>query len=368
MSTQEMLDPGEVTSPEPTRFDLVRTGARRDGVEIVHYVPKFPVPGTQREKRIVRVIAFLFLLTGLSATGFVAAYIWWPYSYEPGANLHKWYTPVLGFCLGLMLLCIGVAIITWAKKLLPDEISVQDRHDQEPNDEERELTGATMVNMVDELGIKRRPLLGKAALLGLAPVGLVAAAPLIGGLIKDPHHPDILMTTGFAGATYDKPIRLVREDRTPIRPEEVSVGGQMTVYPDIDGYNTNEHADSPTLLIHLREKDAQALRQSIKDNANRFPDNAQANKGQGAMAGNLVAYSKICTHAGCPASLYEQQTNRLLCPCHQSQFSIVDSAQPIFGPATRKLPMLAIRVDDDGYLAATSDYSEAVGPGFWERP
>jgi ubiquinol-cytochrome c reductase iron-sulfur subunit len=176
------------------------------------------------------------------------------------------------------------------------------------------------------------------------------------------------MQTGFAGATYDKPIRLVREDRSPIRPEEVSVGGQMTVYPDIEGYNTNEHADSPTLLIHLREKDAEALRKSIQDNKGRFPANADANGGRGAMAGNLVAYSKICTHAGCPASLYEQQTNRLLCPCHQSQFSIVDSAQPIFGPATRNLPMLAIRVDDEGYLAATSDYSEAVGPGFWERP
>jgi ubiquinol-cytochrome c reductase iron-sulfur subunit len=359
MSThEESTDDFDPTDPELTRFDLVREGARRDGVEIVHYEPKFPIPGTRLEKRVERSIALLFMLAGLAGLGFVAAYIWWPYSYEQGANINKWYTPVLGFCLGLMLLCIGLAIISWAKKLLPEEISVQSRHDQDVDETERRLTGQTMLNMVDELGIKRRPLLRRAALLGLAPVGLVAAAPLIGGLIKDPHHPDIFFKTGFAGATEDKPIRLVREDRTPIRPEDVSVGGQMTAYPDIDGYNTNEHADSPTLLIHLREEDAQTLR----DNLKKVPRNV------GSMVGNLVAYSKICTHAGCPASLYEQQTNRLLCPCHQSQFSIIDNAQPIFGPATRPLPMLPIILDQDGYLAAKSDYKEAVGPGFWERP
>ena len=87
------------------------------------------------------------------------------------------------------------------------------------------------------------------------------------------------------------------------------------------------------------------------------------------MWGNYVAYSKICTHAGCPASLYEQQTNRLLCPCHQSQFLITDNAQPIFGPATRRLPHAAAStVDDEGFFVAKSDYKDTVGPDFWERP
>jgi quinol---cytochrome c reductase iron-sulfur subunit len=91
------------------------------------------------------------------------------------------------------------------------------------------------------------------------------------------------------------------------------------------------------------------------------PENAHS------MYGNLVAYSKICTHAGCPASLYEQQTNILLCPCHQSQFDIANNARPIFGPATRRLPMLPITVDNEGFLVAKSDYQQPVGPGFWER-
>jgi quinol---cytochrome c reductase iron-sulfur subunit len=354
MNTHE---PGADLDPGMTGFDLVREGARRDGVEIVHYVPKFPVPGTRRERRIERTIAFLFLLAGAAATAFVVIYIVLPVGYSPGYNSYKWMTPLLGVTLGLTLLGIGMAIITWAKKLLPEEISVQSRHDQVPNEAERTLTGATMLNMVDELGIKRRPLLRRAALLGLAPVGVLAAAPIIGGLLKDPHHPDIFFHTGFAGASKEHPIRLIRDDGSPIRPEDLSVGGQITTYPGIPGGTSTAHADSSTLLIRLRPGDASTLRDNLASRGN-----------EGRMAGDMVAYSKICTHAGCPASLYEEQTNRLLCPCHQSQFLITDNAEPIFGPATRKLPMLPITVDDGGYVVAVSDYTEPVGPGFWERP
>ena len=81
----------------------------------------------------------------------------------------------------------------------------------------------------------------------------------------------------------------------------------------------------------------------------------------------IVAYSKICTHVGCPVALYEQQTHHLLCPCHQSQFDIKHEAAVIFGPAKRPLPQLPITVDAEGYLVARSDFEEPVGPSFWER-
>ena len=81
----------------------------------------------------------------------------------------------------------------------------------------------------------------------------------------------------------------------------------------------------------------------------------------------IVAYSKVCTHVGCPVALYEQQTHHLLCPCHQSQFDVSDGAKVIFGPAARPLPQLPIEVDDEGYLVAQSDFTEPVGPSFWER-
>ena len=81
----------------------------------------------------------------------------------------------------------------------------------------------------------------------------------------------------------------------------------------------------------------------------------------------IVAYSKVCTHVGCPVALYEQQTHHLLCPCHQSQFDVANHAAVIFGPAARPLPQLPITVDDEGYLVAQSDFKEPVGPSFWER-
>jgi ubiquinol-cytochrome c reductase iron-sulfur subunit len=148
----------------------------------------------------------------------------------------------------------------------------------------------------------------------------------------------------------------MHDDGTLVRPEDVSAGGQITVFPAIPDGNSNKYADSPTLLIHLRDADAATARR------NALPIN------RGAQWQNFVAYSKICTHAGCPASLYEQQTNRLLCPCHQSQFLITNNAKPIFGPASRRLPQLPIEVDAEGYFVAKSDYTETVGPDFWERP
>ena len=354
-------EPVDVQDPRLSRFEILKEGLRRDDIEIVTYESQFPGQNSKAEKRVVRNISLLFLLSGLGALVFLVAYIWWPWRYELGSSANDFYTPVLGISLGISLLALGFAILSWAKKLLPHEISIQQRHDAPSSNDELLITGQTMMFVADELGVQRRPLLKGAIGLGLAPLGLVAAAPLIGGLIENPHKGSqpMMFHTGFDPvANGDKLVRLTREDGTPIRPDDVSVGGQMTVFPGIPGGATNEHADSPTLLIHLRDVDAAATRAAA--------DADRRNKG--SMYGNYVAYSKICTHAGCPASLYEQQTNRLLCPCHQSQFLITDNARPIFGPASRRLPMLPLTVDSEGFFVATSDYRDTVGPDFWERP
>jgi ubiquinol-cytochrome c reductase iron-sulfur subunit len=356
--------PVDVNDPRLSRFDIVKEGARRDDIEIVTYESQFTGTNSKAEKRVVRSISLLFLLSGAAALAFLGFYIWWPWRFQLGHTLGDYYTPLLGITLGLSLLALGFAILSWAKKLLPHEVSIQARHDQETNDEDRLITGQTLVYVGEELGVQRRPLLKGAIALGLAPLALVAAAPLVGGLLEDPHKSDRgedppLFRTGFSVAgNGGKQVRLTHEDGTPIRPEDVSVGGQITVFPGIPGGATNEFADSPTLLIHLRAEDALL--------AHNKSDNDHAN--HGAMWNNYVAYSKICTHAGCPASLYEQQTNRLLCPCHQSQFLITENARPIFGPASRRLPMLPITVDAEGFFVAVSDYRETIGPDFWERP
>ncbi|MER7444090.1 cytochrome bc1 complex Rieske iron-sulfur subunit [Micromonospora avicenniae] len=353
---QQGREPLDVNTPGLTRFDIVREGARRDDIEIVHYEPQV-VPGTKAERRLVRLVAWLFLLSGLVGTAFLVIYIWWPWEYAPGRGSDKWYNPLLGVTLGLSLLGIGLGILTWGKKLLPKEVSIQDRHEGQVPEDERSITGQTMLYMADEMGVKRRPLLGISLLAGLVPVGAVAAAPLVGGLISNPHKNNQMFTTGFAPAEGGQKIRLVREDGRPVRPADISSGGQLTVFPGIENGISNRHADSPTLLIHLRDEDAKESRQA----------NERVGHGD-YMWGNYAAFSKICTHAGCPASLFEQQTNRLLCPCHQSQFLITDNARPVFGPASRRLPQLPIEVDSEGFFVAKSDYTETVGPDFWERP
>ncbi|MDG4827175.1 Rieske 2Fe-2S domain-containing protein [Asanoa sp. WMMD1127] len=353
--------------PRTTRFEKVKAAARQDGVDIVHYEPQFPERGSKLEKRMTRTVSWMFLLSGLFATAFVVFYIVWPWRWNPGDTLETFYTPILGVTLGLCLLFLAFAILTWGKKLLPKEVSIQDRHDGGAPEGDRRAVGQTLAYMVEELGVKRRPLLGLAAAAGAAPLAVLAAAPLIGGLIKNPHANNQMFTTGWApikepdGST--RLVRLTRDDGTPIRPADVSAGGQMTVFPGIPEGATNVHADSPTLLIHLRPEDADVARANNEQGLRQDTFNRSD-----FMYGDYIAYSKICTHAGCPASLYEQQTNRLLCPCHQSQFLITDNAKPIFGPASRSLPQLPLDVDEEGYFVARSDFPATVGPDFWERP
>ena len=128
---------------------------------------------------------------------------------------------------------------------------------------------------------------------------------------------------------------------------DLPVGGVLTVFPE----GHLDAADSQTLLIRMEPNDLviQPGRESWSP--------------QG-----YVAYSKICTHAGCPVGLYDQASGRLFCPCHQSVFEAKDGAKPTAGPASRPLPQLPLTVDADGTLRAQRDFTEPVGPGFWNRP
>jgi ubiquinol-cytochrome c reductase iron-sulfur subunit len=141
--------------------------------------------------------------------------------------------------------------------------------------------------------------------------------------------------------------RAVGVDGQLVQAGEIVPGSVVTVYPE----GHAGAADSPTLLIGLE------------------PGAYRPLPGREAWAPNdIIAYSKICTHAGCPVGLYQPDSHRLFCPCHQSVFDVLDGAKPIGGPATRPLPQLPIAVDDQGHVVALSDFTEPVGPGFWDRP
>jgi ubiquinol-cytochrome c reductase iron-sulfur subunit len=144
-----------------------------------------------------------------------------------------------------------------------------------------------------------------------------------------------------------------------VKAGDLAPGSMETVYPFKESERNDPDAlaealvssDSPVMLINLRPN-VSVIKRAGQEDFN---------------YGTLFAYSKICSHMGCPTSLYEDQTNRILCPCHQSQFQANEYAKPVFGPAARPLAQLPIAVDDQGYLYARSDFIEPVGPGFWER-
>jgi ubiquinol-cytochrome c reductase iron-sulfur subunit len=331
-----------------SREELDRLGAHYDGVEILHVDPG-PAPGSTLEKRALRQVGLVFTLAGVFAFLFVVVYVgsgWFLPDWHWQITENGWssiFTPMLGVCMGLAMGLVGVGLVLFTKKLLPHETAVQDKHDGSHFD--RVTAGATLVSGYHNSGLARRKLITRSLGFMAGGLGIMLIMPL-GGLIKNPNKGNPLGTT-----EWGKGVRLVRNDGTPIRPGDQQPGSLETVFPAVP--NGNKQADAATMLIRLRPEQVQ----------NTVPRQGQA----GFAYGEYVAFSKICTHAGCPVSLYEQETSRILCPCHQSQFDVTRGAKPVFGPATRPLPQLPLGLDDEGYLVARSDYIEAVGPTYWNR-
>jgi ubiquinol-cytochrome c reductase iron-sulfur subunit len=330
------------------REELDRLGARYDGVEILHVDPG-PEPGSKLERHAVRQVGLVFALAGLFAFAFIVVYIGggnffpsWQWTAHP-SGFSAAFTPLLGACMGLSLACVGLGLVLFTKKLLPHETAVQDKHDGSHFD--RVTTGATLVGGLHNSGLARRKVITRSLGFMAGGLGLMLIMPL-GGLIKNPSKGDPLGTT-----PWGKGVRLVDVNGVPVRPGDQEPGSMQTVFPAVPG--GDRAADAATMLFRLRPEQMAAMK----------PRKGQAGFGYG----DYVAFSKICTHAGCPVSLYEQETSRILCPCHQSQFLVTEGAVPVFGPATRPLPQLPITLDGEGYFVARSDYIEAVGPTYWNR-
>jgi ubiquinol-cytochrome c reductase iron-sulfur subunit len=298
------------------------------------------------------------------------AFIAWPWEYvgpgEEGGVLYALYTPVIGFLFGLAVFAMGMGVIAYSKKLLPEDLTIQQRHDGRSSEVDRRTAAARLVQTGQQSGITRRKLVYRSigAAGGVLGLGVLVAA--FGGLVKNPwkEGPNSpLLITGWHSEDGER-VYLRRdtgesEQVVLVRPGDLAPGAIETVYPFKESQRSHPEelaeelhsADSPVMLIHLRP-DVTVIKRAGQEDFN---------------YGALFAYSKICSHMGCPTSLYEDQTNRILCPCHQSQFQANEYAKPVFGPATRPLAQLPISVDDQGYLYARSDFIEPVGPAFWER-
>jgi ubiquinol-cytochrome c reductase iron-sulfur subunit len=244
-----------------------------------------------------------------------------------------------GIFLGLALGGIGVAVVVWAQRFMPNHEEVEERPAMASTEEQV----ARFTTSFEEGGetLQRRTLLVRLGLGALGALGLAAIFPIRS---LGPSPGDDLKRTPYGNGR----LRVVTEDGEPVRPDDLAVGGLLTVFPE----NHIHDAQSPTLL----------LRAGDDENVFRTPAERA-----GWTVGGIIAFSKLCTHTGCPVGLYQVPENLLLCPCHQSTFDVLQGAEPVFGPAARPLPQLPLDVDDDGFIVAVDDFSDPVGGGFWNR-
>ncbi len=305
----------------------------------------YPAHAENAEKLVV----VLFLLAFLAGCGFIAAYVGLGvYSVDKvfRSNL------ALGLSLSVTLLCLGLGALIWVRHLMPDTEFVEERHDLRSTPRERAEFQEYFKEGAAASQFVKRPMVRRTLMLATLPL---VAAPLV--LLRDMGP---LPKTSLRHTVWSPGRRLlVYGTNQPITPAEFSApGGMITIVPD--GYQDDLDALAKAAVIIIK------FRPGELNIPTRYAGSTLIGT-QNWTVDNIVAYSKICTHVGCPVALYEQTTHHILCPCHQSTFEATTGATVIFGPAPRPLPQLPLTVDAAGYLVAQSDFTQPVGPSFWER-
>ncbi len=301
------------------------------------------------DRRAERVVAACFTLAFIAGCGFVAAYVGLGvHSVDKVLRSNLW----LGVSLSVTLLALGLGALIWVRNLMPDVEVIQERHELRSPEKERQATEAYFVEGTANSQFVKRPLVRRTLMLGTLPL---LAAPIV--LLRDmgPQPGTSLRTTVWSPGRR----LLVQGTNQPITPAQFSAPGSMiTIVPD--GYQDDQDALTKAAVILIK------FRPGELDIPTRYAGSTLIGTMNWTID-NIVAYSKICTHVGCPVALYEQTTHHILCPCHQSTFEATTGATVIFGPAPRPLPQLPLTTDAEGFLVAKSDFTQPVGPSFWER-
>ncbi len=347
-----------VGTPPPTPTLLASGPEARDGGAAVRHgaevepaeerLPSesdYPSHANNAEK----IVAWCFLLAFVAGCGFIAAYV--------GLEVHSVDATLrsnlaLGFSLSVTLLGLGFGALIWVRQLMPDAEVAEIRRDMRSPTKDRQAFAEYFAEGAAASQLVKRPVVRRTLLLATLPL---AAIPVV--LLRDMGP---LPGTSLRHTVWSPGRRLlVYGTNQPITPAEFSApGGMITIVPE--GYTDDQDAlaKAAVILIKFRPGELQV------------PTSYNGSTLIGTMnwtVDNIVAYSKICTHVGCPVALYEQTTHHILCPCHQSTFDATTGATVIFGPAPRPLPQLPLTTDAQGYLVAKSDFTQPVGPSFWER-
>jgi ubiquinol-cytochrome c reductase iron-sulfur subunit len=241
-----------------------------------------------------------------------------------------WQTQWGGAFLAVAIGGLGAALVWWGHRLLREPVAVQEREPLASDPEER---SAALEAFDAEEVLERRPALRRMLLAAGAVLGLAALFPFRSlGPRPRRTHP---WRTGTA---------LVDASGDPVAVGQVPRDSLLTAFPKGNAADP----DGPVVVVRVD------------------PDLIHAPPGRGDWSPEgLIAYSKICTHAGCPVGLYQAQSHTLLCPCHQSLFDVLHAARPISGPAGAPLPQLPLRINDAGEIVAAGDLSAPPGPAGW---
>jgi ubiquinol-cytochrome c reductase iron-sulfur subunit len=322
--------------------------AEDPGAKRVRELPPGPEDPV-RAKRVERVVAACFLLAMLAGLGFIASYVLFT-GYTLSDVEHS--NLALGGCLTLVFMLLGIGATLWVRHLMPAVELTEQRHPMASSAEDREAFKETFEEGADTSQFTKRPLLRRTLIAATVPL---AIAPVM--LLRDLGP---LPETSLDYTVWRKGLRLwVYAADRPISPAEFDTpGAVISIVPA--GFQDDDNALAKAAVIIIKFRPGQL--QFTKEN---HPVDGKVVENW--TVDNIVAYSKICTHVGCPAALYEETTHHILCPCHQSTFDATRGAKVIFGPASRPLPQLPITVDAQGYLVAKGDFDQPVGPSFWER-
>jgi ubiquinol-cytochrome c reductase iron-sulfur subunit len=245
---------------------------------------------------------------------------------------------------------LGVGFVLWARDLLPghDVIASRGGLTHVSDEADRRLAVQSLGRGLEPMA--RRPFLAKmlGGVLTVFGIGLVFPIASLGPRVEGQ----------FAVTPWRRGMRAVSENGTPVKPSDIEANGVLTVFPDTgEDLGSPAMAQSAVLLINVAFAPFQVL-----------PGREDWHIGAVGSGDCIVGFSKICTHAGCPVSLYDWSAHKLVCPCHQSTFAVLEDCKPIFGPAPRNLAQLPLGVDNAGYIVSRSDFNEPVGPGYWNRP
>jgi len=310
---------------------LLGRGRRRPPKDADRVVPALP-PAPRAELAALALLAIASVL----AVGFIVVY-------AVDAIPDK--TQLLGVTLGLSLLAVAAALIVVAKRLVVTE-QIVGPYPPEEHPGEQELV-ATLVEEAGDRLTRRR--LFKLGLLGTGgTLGLAAITPALS-------FGPLFQTKYFRGTPWRRGTRLVDESSRPYRASDIEENDFYTAFPEGLSEAAREELGAPIVLVRL-PKSLLKLPPELAD----------------YDADGVVAYSKICTHAGCAISMYraplfqpDEPRPALVCPCHYSTFDPADGGSVVFGPAGRRLPMLPLEIDGKGYLRAKGNFDDEVGPTWW---